>query len=84
MDGLDVIYRVRETRPVWKTRPIALGLTLLAGTLLLRLCRRQFQARRGPEAPPRSEATLGPTRLSSSLAVCICAVLLYHFVINAH
>jgi hypothetical protein len=21
-DGLDVIYRVRETRPVWKTRPI--------------------------------------------------------------
>ncbi len=35
MDGLDVVYRVRETRPVWKTRPIALGLTLLAGTLLL-------------------------------------------------
>jgi uncharacterized BrkB/YihY/UPF0761 family membrane protein len=24
-----------ETRPVWKTRPIALGLTLLAGSLLL-------------------------------------------------
>jgi membrane protein len=35
MDGLDVVYRVDETRPVWKTRPIALGLTLLAGTLLL-------------------------------------------------
>ncbi len=35
MDGLDVVYRVRETRPVWKTRPIALGLTLLAGSLLL-------------------------------------------------
>jgi membrane protein len=35
MDGLDVVYRVRETRPVWKTRPIALGLTLLTGTLLL-------------------------------------------------
>ena len=34
-DGLDVVYRVRETRSVWKTRPIALGLTLLAGSLLL-------------------------------------------------
>jgi membrane protein len=35
LDGLDIVYRVRETRPVWKARPIALGLTLLAGTLLL-------------------------------------------------
>jgi membrane protein len=35
IDGLDVVYRVRETRPIWKTRPIALGLTLLAGSLLL-------------------------------------------------
>jgi membrane protein len=35
IDGLDVVYRVRETRPVWKTRPIALGLTLLGGSLLL-------------------------------------------------
>jgi len=35
IDGLDAVYRVRETRPVWKTRPIALGLTLLAGSLLL-------------------------------------------------
>ena len=35
MDGLDVVYRVRETRPVWETRPIALALTLLAGSLLL-------------------------------------------------
>jgi membrane protein len=35
IDGLDVVYRVRETRPVWKTRPIALGLTLIAGSLLL-------------------------------------------------
>jgi membrane protein len=35
IDGLDVVYRVRETRPVWKTRPIALGLTLLSGSLLL-------------------------------------------------
>lgn len=35
IDGLDVVYRVPETRPVWKTRPIALGLTLLAGSLLL-------------------------------------------------
>src|ERR1700694_4218025 len=35
IDGLDVVYRVRETRPVWKTRPIALGLTLFVGSLLL-------------------------------------------------
>ncbi len=35
IDGLDLVYRVRETRPVWKTRPIALGLTFLAGSLLL-------------------------------------------------
>jgi membrane protein len=35
IDGLDIVYRVRETRPVWTTRPIALGLTLLAGSLLL-------------------------------------------------
>jgi membrane protein len=35
IDGLDIVYRVRETRPFWKTRPIALGLTLLAGSLLL-------------------------------------------------
>src|SRR6476661_2210163 len=35
IDGLNVVYRVRETRSVWKTRPIALGLTLLAGSLLL-------------------------------------------------
>ena len=34
IDGLDLVYRVRETRRVWKTRPIALGLTLLAGSLL--------------------------------------------------
>jgi membrane protein len=35
IDGLDVVYRVRETRPVWQTRPIALGLTMIAGSLLL-------------------------------------------------
>ena len=35
IDGLDVVYRVRDTRSVWKTRPIALGLTLLAGSLFL-------------------------------------------------
>jgi membrane protein len=35
IDGLDIVYRVRETRPVWKTRPLALGLTVLAGSLLL-------------------------------------------------
>jgi membrane protein len=35
IDGLDLVYRVRETRPVWKTRPIALGLTVCAGSLFL-------------------------------------------------
>ena len=35
IDGLDLVYRVRETRPVWKNRPLALGLTLLAGSLLV-------------------------------------------------
>jgi membrane protein len=35
IDGLNVVYRVRETRRVWTTRPIALGLTSLAGSLLL-------------------------------------------------
>jgi membrane protein len=35
IDGLDLVYRVRETRPVWKTRPLALALTLLAGSLLV-------------------------------------------------
>lgn len=35
IDGLDLVYRVRETRPVWKTRPLALGLTLLSGSLLV-------------------------------------------------
>jgi len=35
IDGLNAVYRVRETRPVWKTRPIALGLALLVGSLLL-------------------------------------------------
>ena len=29
IDGLDLVYRVREARPVWKTRPLALGLTSL-------------------------------------------------------
>ena len=35
MEGLNLVHRVRETRPVWRTRPIALGLTLVAGSLLL-------------------------------------------------
>ena len=35
IDGLNVVYRVRETRPIWKSRPVAMGLTLLAGSLLL-------------------------------------------------
>lgn len=35
IDGLELVYRRRETRPVWKTRPLAMGLTLIAGSLLL-------------------------------------------------
>jgi len=35
IDGLNLVHRVRETRPVWKMRPIALALTLVAGSLLL-------------------------------------------------
>ncbi len=35
IDGLNLVHRVRETRPVWKMRPIALVLTLVAGSLLL-------------------------------------------------
>ncbi len=31
IDGLDLVYRVRETRPVWKTRPLALGLDAAGG-----------------------------------------------------
>jgi membrane protein len=46
IDGLDVVYRVRETRPVWKTRPIALGLTLLAGSLLLMHMPRLYNVKR--------------------------------------
>jgi membrane protein len=35
IDGLDMVYRVRETRPVWKTRPLALGLAVIVGSLLV-------------------------------------------------
>lgn len=35
IDGLNVVYRVRETRPIWRTRPTAMALTLVAGSLLL-------------------------------------------------
>ena len=35
IDGLDLVYRVSEARPVWKTRPLALGLTTVAGSLLV-------------------------------------------------
>jgi membrane protein len=35
IDGLDMIYRVQETRPVWKTRPLALGLALMVGSLFV-------------------------------------------------
>src|SRR5437763_4636328 len=35
IEGLNVAYDARETRPFWKTRPLAIGLTLLVGCLLL-------------------------------------------------
>lgn len=35
IDGLNLVHRVRETRPVWKMRPIAMGLTMVTGSLLL-------------------------------------------------
>jgi len=35
IEALNVAYDVQETRPFWKTRPLALALTLLVGILLL-------------------------------------------------
>jgi len=35
MEALNIAYDVEETRPFWKTRPLAMGLTLLIGALLL-------------------------------------------------
>ena len=35
MDALNVSYDVPETRPFWKTRPLALLLALIVGTLLI-------------------------------------------------
>src|SRR6266404_109932 len=35
MEALNIAYDAQETRPFWKTRPLALALTLLMGTLLL-------------------------------------------------
>jgi membrane protein len=35
IEALNVAYDVRETRPFWKTRPLAIGLTLLIGILLI-------------------------------------------------
>jgi membrane protein len=35
MEALNLAYDVQETRPFWKTRPLAIGLTLLIGGLLL-------------------------------------------------
>jgi len=35
MDALNVSYDVPETRPIWKTRPLALLLAALTGTLLV-------------------------------------------------
>jgi membrane protein len=35
IEALDIAYDVEDNRPFWKTRPLAVGLTLLIGTLLL-------------------------------------------------
>ena len=35
IEALDIAYDVEEARPFWVTRPLALGLTLLVGALLL-------------------------------------------------
>lgn len=35
MEALNVVYDVEETRPFWKTRPLAIGLTFLIGILMI-------------------------------------------------
>jgi len=35
MEALNIAYDAEETRPFWKTRPLAIGLTFLIGLLLL-------------------------------------------------
>ena len=35
IEALNIAYDVQETRPFWKTRPLAIGLTFLIGLLLL-------------------------------------------------
>ena len=35
IEALNITYEVSEARPVWVTRPLAIGLTLLVGVLLL-------------------------------------------------
>ncbi|HKD84431.1 MAG TPA: YihY/virulence factor BrkB family protein, partial [Terriglobales bacterium] len=35
IEALNIAYDVEETRPFWKTRPLAIGLTFLIGFLLL-------------------------------------------------
>jgi membrane protein len=87
MDGLDVVYRVRETRPVWKTRPIALGLTLLAGSLLLVAVGLMVEGTevgiwitRTFDLNPTLLAAWRYLRLGIAMAFAVFAVeLLYHF-----
>jgi membrane protein len=35
IEALNIAYDAQETRPFWKTRPLAIGLTVLIGTLLI-------------------------------------------------
>jgi membrane protein len=87
IDGFGVVYRVRETRPFWKTRPIALGLTLLAGSLLLMAVGLMvegtylgswFTRRFGPS--PAMLAACHYMRWGIAIVFAVLAVeLLYHF-----
>jgi membrane protein len=87
IDGLDIVYRVREARPIWKTRPIALGLTLLAGSLLLVAVGLMVEGTHLGiwftdrfDLNPAIPAVWGYLRWGIAIAVAVLAVeLLYHF-----
>ena len=87
IDGLDVVYRVHETRPVWKTRPLAMALTLVAGSLLLLALVLMIEgthfgvwATGRFELNPAALATWHYLRWGLAIASAMFAVeLLYHF-----
>ena len=87
IDGLNLVHRVRETRPVWKTRPIALALTLVAGSLLLVAVALMVEGTslgtwftERFDLNPALLTTWRYFRLSIAVAFAVLAVqLLYHF-----